>query len=100
MSPFRTTLAGPVPIRFDAVARPFVLSDEWGEAGCPVCGSPIELHQPDPDQPERLLGRCVECSRWFLVMQSEETCACTWLVELPATEKLRALIEESEAQDS
>ena len=34
---------------------------------CENCGCELQLHQPDPDLPERLLGTCQECKSWFLV---------------------------------
>ena len=33
---------------------------------CPKCGGRIEVHQPDPDLPRRLLATCDDCKEWFL----------------------------------
>ena len=37
------------------------------EARCPKCQSHMELHQPDPGLPERLLGTCEGCNAWHLI---------------------------------
>jgi hypothetical protein len=42
---------------------------------CTLCGSPLALHQPDPGQPERLLGICDECRTWFLIDEQTELIA-------------------------
>ena len=36
-------------------------------AACLGCGSPLELHQPDGDAPQRLLGTCAVCGGWHLI---------------------------------
>jgi hypothetical protein len=37
------------------------------EIGCPGCGTDIEVHQPDPRRPVRLLGVCPSCAAWYLI---------------------------------
>jgi hypothetical protein len=34
---------------------------------CRACGSELDLHQPDPEMPERLLGTCGDCKTWYLL---------------------------------
>jgi hypothetical protein len=34
---------------------------------CPACDGDLDLHQPDPGDPDRLLGVCEECGDWFLM---------------------------------
>lgn len=34
---------------------------------CPHCRSLLELHQPDSEQPDRLLGTCEGCKAWCLI---------------------------------
>lgn len=34
---------------------------------CIHCDSPLALHMPDPNRPERLLGICEECRTWYLI---------------------------------
>jgi uncharacterized protein YbaR (Trm112 family) len=35
--------------------------------GCPKCGQTLDLHQPDPDQPDRNLAICGDCKAWYLI---------------------------------
>jgi hypothetical protein len=37
------------------------------DLACPACQMVMEIHQPDLDQPERLLGTCTTCRAWTLV---------------------------------
>jgi ssDNA-binding Zn-finger/Zn-ribbon topoisomerase 1 len=37
------------------------------KANCPECGTTLDLHQPDPFQPERMLGICPDCKTWVLI---------------------------------
>ena len=43
---------------------------EW--VACALCTEPLGLHQPDPQDPDRLLGICQECHRWYLIEMMEE----------------------------
>lgn len=43
-----------------------------GNVRCPVCESPMEVQQPDPDQPDRLLGICEGCKRWALLIHDKK----------------------------
>ncbi len=36
-------------------------------ADCPNCANLLDLHQPDPQLPDRLLGICPRCKTWFLI---------------------------------
>jgi hypothetical protein len=36
-------------------------------ANCLICFGSLTLSQPDPDSPDRLLGVCDRCKRWFLI---------------------------------
>ncbi len=33
---------------------------------CLQCDEPLEIHQPDAAFPERMLGTCDHCHRWYL----------------------------------
>jgi hypothetical protein len=46
-----------------------VLAEDGEAAGiaCPDCGGLMELHQPDAEIPDRLLGTCVACRRWVAI---------------------------------
>ena len=37
------------------------------EVACPGCRESLDLHQPDPSRPERLLGTCPSCGSWFII---------------------------------
>ena len=53
-------------------------------ATCLGCGSSLELHQPDGNAPQRLLGTCDDCGRWHLI-----DCDASALVLLPDVDELR-----------
>ena len=33
----------------------------------PELRSPLELHQPEAEEPRRFVGTCDQCGRWYLV---------------------------------
>jgi hypothetical protein len=37
------------------------------EVLCAQCQTVLDLHQPDPEQPDRLLGTCPDCGTWHLM---------------------------------
>jgi hypothetical protein len=37
------------------------------EVLCANCQTPLDRHQPDIEQPDRLLGTCCECRCWYLI---------------------------------
>jgi hypothetical protein len=49
---------------FDREARSARLRGDWT---CGTCGAPLDLHQPDPDLPDRFLGTCRVCKAWWLL---------------------------------
>ena len=53
---------------------------------CPACQVPLNLHQPDEEQPSQLLGTCDCCSRWFFLVESELDWEGMLLFELPSAE--------------
>jgi hypothetical protein len=34
---------------------------------CLGCGAPLELYQPETDEPQRFIGTCNQCGRWYLL---------------------------------
>jgi hypothetical protein len=38
-----------------------------GGSTCGTCDVPLDIHQPDPDLPDRLLGTCRVCKAWWLL---------------------------------
>ncbi len=49
--------------------KPFecIRFEDASEILCGHCQVPLERHQPDPEQPDRLLGTCYGCGAWYLV---------------------------------
>ena len=58
-------------------------------ACCINCSTPLELHQPDADEPRRFVGTCDRCGRWYLLdwvpLSSEGR-----MLLLPSYEELQA----------
>ena len=62
------------------VARNLNLEEE-PVTTCSRCLQEMELHQPDVDQPDRLLGICPECGDWVMIDYESDSFAS--LLELP-----------------
>jgi hypothetical protein len=62
-------------------------------ACCLHCSSPLTLHQPDTQTPERLLGICEECQHWFLIDMLPNLTEGV-MVRLPDHQVLRDLSHE------
>jgi hypothetical protein len=45
----------------------FVASNGLADVKCTVCKGLMDTHQPDPNQPERILGTCPGCGTWYLI---------------------------------
>ncbi len=48
---------------------------------CARCQAPLVRHQPDENEPNRLLGTCDDCGSWFLLDLSKSI-----MLVLPETE--------------
>jgi hypothetical protein len=78
-----------IPLNFELVARA-VSSNAWTNSlCCTTCQAPLNLHQPDEEQPSQLLGTCDSCFRWFLLVESELDWEGMLLFELPSAETIR-----------
>ncbi len=70
---------------------------------CPDCRLPLNLIQPDENEPSRLLGTCEQCSKWVFLVELEPEWRRALLVELPDSEaiyrKLEQLGSESRSRD-
>ena len=53
-----TRAAIPIPVN--------VLAAE-SEVLCTGCDASLDIHQPDPESPDRFLGTCPDCGAWFLI---------------------------------
>jgi hypothetical protein len=63
---------------------------------CPDCEIPLNLLQPDENEPSRLLGTCESCSKWVYLVEMEPDWSQTLLVELPSGEAIRQSLAGSE----
>jgi C4-type Zn-finger protein len=62
---------------FDITVRVTTLSTQPGSGEtlcCPVCQSALNIHQPEPDVPHRLLASCSceECGLWLALIRSPD----------------------------
>jgi hypothetical protein len=60
-----------------------------GSLECPRCAVPLNLLQPDENDPSRLLGLCEACSRWVFLVEVESDWKQAILVELPSSATIR-----------
>ena len=74
---------------FELVARGTATDDGVTPLCCPDCQVPLDLHQPDQDEPTQLLGTCCCCSKWFFVVELDSEWNGTLLLELPTAETIR-----------
>jgi hypothetical protein len=65
-------------------------SESRVETLCLHCASPLAIHQPDVETPERLLGTCESCKHWFLIDLVREWSEGV-IVWLPDSEVVRDL---------
>lgn len=53
----------------------YVRFENADEVLCIRCQGVLDRHQPDDEQPDRLLGTCPSCSSWFLIdVRSNRMC--------------------------
>lgn len=55
---------------------------------CPSCSGPLNLLQPDENDPGRLLGTCESCAVWLLMVELEPDWRKVIVIELPDAEAL------------
>lgn len=48
--------------------KPLLGLADLAEPPCPGCRAGLNVHQPEPDQPDRLLGTCPGCGLWSLIV--------------------------------
>src|SRR3954453_15259112 len=56
--------------------------DSISALNCRVCRSPLDIHQPNPSQPEQFLATCPDCGRWSRV-ESTSGGGEVMILELP-----------------
>lgn len=50
---------------------------------CPRCSGHLLMTQPDPENPDRMIGTCLDCESWYLAEWTSED-ATLELVALPS----------------
>ena len=93
----RPTLSGPIPLPAGFVTRVISTGQGTRSLCCPDCWVPLDLLQPDENDPARLLGTCESCSKWVFLTELEPDWSKALLVELPSTETLRQGLEGTPA---
>jgi hypothetical protein len=63
------------------------LPEDSGGGRCVGCDIYLDLHQPDAGLPERLVGICESCRRWYVIDMIPETDEAV-MVLLPEGEAL------------
>lgn len=59
------------------------ISDDGLETPCcRDCEAPLNVHQPDEDRPEHLLGTCPRCGAWYLIEVGKGTTGA-FMFDLP-----------------
>jgi len=53
-----------VPLTMRRFSR---LPEDLDDGGCLACEGSLDLHQPDAGSPDRVVGICIECGRWYLL---------------------------------
>jgi hypothetical protein len=92
--------AQPDPDRKEANDRPTALFLRFANVPIPPdgpvsvrcldCDQPVEMHQPDSELPERMLGTCEHCQAWYL-LECDPDAAQAVLILLPDFSLLRGL---------
>lgn len=54
---------------------------------CLNCSAPLELYQPEAEEPRRFVGTCDQCGRWYL-LDWDPLLAEGHMVMLPTREEL------------
>ncbi len=62
---------------------------------CPACDLLMDLHQPDPRDPDLLLGTCPKCGAWHLIETAPDQVGVA-IVTLPGGDEVRAAIRDGE----
>ena len=64
-----------IPIRSFVAALSYytTASVNFSALACRRCRSSLDIHQPDPNQPDQFLGTCPSCGGWYRVASSSES---------------------------
>jgi hypothetical protein len=70
------------------------MSDDGLEtAECRDCRVPLNVHQPDEDRPDHLLGTCARCGAWYLIELGAED-GGAYLVDLTNVAVFHAALKQ------
>lgn len=58
-----------------------------------ACGHPLELHQPDSGNPDRLLGTCPNCGTWYILDEIGDN-RRTVRTRVPGASEVRAALTD------
>jgi hypothetical protein len=61
---FREARTVAVPLTMRRFSR---LPEDLDDGGCLACEGALDLHQPDVGSPDRVVGVCIGCGRWYLL---------------------------------
>jgi uncharacterized protein YbaR (Trm112 family) len=62
--------------------------DHLSTLSCRGCDTPLDIHQPNQDQPHEFLGTCGNCGRWYRIESLDEASGVT-VLELPEMSETR-----------
>jgi hypothetical protein len=85
----RPALSGPIPLPAGFVTRIISRGQGTRSLCCPDCSVPLDLLQPDENEPARLLGTCESCSKWVFLVELKPDWSKVLLIELPSTDTIR-----------
>jgi hypothetical protein len=86
MLPMARTIAVPLTMRSFSS-----LPEDLDDGGCLTCGESLELHQPDTNSPDRMVGICAKCGCWYLLDTLSGTNRAV-MVRLPDGDTLRKVL--------
>jgi hypothetical protein len=92
MQSSRSKFSGPIPISFDLMTHAVSMSPEVSSLCCPECEVPLDLHQPDDNEPTQLLGICGWCNKWYFLVEIESDWNGALLFELPSAGAIRGML--------
>lgn len=92
MKPSQVYVSQSIPLSLELDARALSTNSRTRAMCCTTCREPLNLHQPDEENPSQLLATCDCCSQWFLLVECEPEWAGMLMIELPCAEKIRAML--------
>lgn len=75
------------------VARVPIPPDGPISVDCLECDTPVEIHQPDSELPERMLCTCEQCQSWYL-LECDADADEALMILLPDPSLFRGLLDD------